>query len=81
MLGLHQTPDELETDWRHKNGQIRVTQELVGKVVCSSYVTHQKVIRSATNFNHQKTVVELSLASDPTRSWILLLLQVFGGWS
>ena len=40
MLGLHRIPEGLGTDLRPKNGQ---TLELVRKVVCSSYVTHQNV--------------------------------------
>ena len=73
-----------------------VTRELVGNVVCSSYVTHQKVIsyswiltsraysplkstRSTTAFNRKKWLwnLSISLASDPTCSWILLWSQVF----
>ena len=74
------TPNSRGTwDWRttKKMAKIAVTRELVGKVVCSSYVTHQKVISyswilaitraysslkstsSTTDFNCQKTVVEL----------------------
>ena len=44
MLGLHRTPEGLETDLRPKMAKLAVTRELVGKVICSSYVTHQKVI-------------------------------------
>ena len=81
--------------------KLAVTRELVGKVVCSSYVTHQKVIsypwvlaitqayspikstNSTIAFNRQKRPwnLSISLASDPTRSWILLWSQVFAGWS
>ena len=81
--------------------KLAVTRELVGKVVCSSYVTHQMVINyswvlaitrayspmksssSTIAFNHQKGPwnLSISLASDPTRSWILLWSLVFAGWS
>ena len=75
-----------------KNGH---TGELVGMVVCSSYVTHQKSISyrilaitlkstsSTIAFNRQKRSwnLSISLASDPTCSWILLWSQVFVGWS
>ena len=81
--------------------KLAVTRELVGKVVCSSYVTHQKVISyywiltitraysplkstsSTIAFNRQKRSwnLSISLASDPTRSWILHWSQVFVGWS
>ena len=44
MLGLHWTPKGLGTDLRPKNGQIHGYSELDGKVVSSSYLTHQKVI-------------------------------------
>ena len=44
MLGLHRTPEWLGTDLRPKMAKLAVNWELVGKVVCSSYVTHQKVI-------------------------------------
>ena len=44
MLGLHRTPERLGTDLRPKNDQTRGYWVLVGKVVCSSYVTHQKII-------------------------------------
>ena len=44
MLGLHRTPEGLETDYDQKMAKLAVTRELVGKVVCSSYVTHQNVI-------------------------------------
>ena len=80
---------------------LAVTRELVGKVVCSSYVTHQKAISycwilvithaysplkstsSTTAFNrHERSWIwSISLASDPTRSWILLCSQIFLGWS
>ena len=98
---LHRTPEGLGTDFRPKNGKLAVTLELVGKVVCSSYVTHQKVISycwvltitwaysplkltiSMTAFNRQKRSwnLSVSLASDSTRSWILLRSQVFADWS
>ena len=81
--------------------KLAVTRELVGKVVCSSYVTQQKVISdswvlsitrayspmkstsSTIAFNRHKRPwnLSISLASDPTRSWILLWSQVFAGWS
>ena len=81
--------------------KLAVTPELVDKVLCSSYVTHQKVISyswilaitraylplkltsSMIAFNRQKRLwnLSISLASDPTRSWILPRSQVFAGWS
>ena len=81
--------------------KLAVASELIGKVGCSSYVTHQRVIsyslilaitwaysplkstRSTTAFNCQKQSwnLSISLASDTTRSWILLWSQVFAGWS
>ena len=100
MLGLHRSPEELGT-YDQKMTKLVVTRELVGKVVCSSYVTHKKVISyswilaitrahsplkstsSTIAFNRQKRSwnLSISLASDPTRSWILLWSQVFVGWS
>ena len=44
MLGLHRTPEGLGTNLRQKNGQTRGYSELVGKVACFSYVTHQNAI-------------------------------------
>ena len=44
MLGLHRTPEALGTDLRPKMTKLVIARELVGKVVWSSYVTHQKVI-------------------------------------
>ena len=78
-----------------------MTKLVVSKAVCSSYVTHQKVISyswiptitwaysplkstsSTTTFNHQKRSwnLSISLASDPTRRWILLWSAVFASWS
>ena len=41
MLGL---PRDLGLTYDQKMTKLVVSLELVGKVVCSSYVTHQKVI-------------------------------------
>ena len=77
------------------------TKKWRGKVVCSSYVTHQKVISYswilaitraysplkltsstiAVNRHKRSWNLSSSLASDPTRSWILLWSQVFVVWS
>ena len=101
MLGLHRTPEGLGTDLRQKITKHVATRELVGKIVCSSYVTHQKVISyswilaitrayspmkstsSTIAFNRQKRSwnLSISLASEPTRSCILLWSQVFVGLS
>ena len=92
---------DLRLTYYHKMTKLVVTRELVGKVVCSSYVTHQKVISyswihaitraysslkstsSTIAFNRQKRSrnLSVSLASDPTRSWILLWSQIFTGRS
>ena len=87
------TPNSRGTDLlRPKMTKFMVTRELVGKVVCSSYVTHQKVksyswilaitgayssLKSTSStiaFNRQKRSwnLSISLASDPTRSWVPL---------
>ena len=101
MLVCTELPRDLGLTSDQKMAKLAVTLELVGKVVCSSYVTHQKVISycwiltitwaysplkstiSMTAFNRQKRSWNLSnsLASDPTRSWILLRSQVFADWS
>ena len=90
-------PRDLGLTYDQKMTKLVITPELVGKVVCSSSVTHQKVISyswilaitrahsllkstsSTTAFNCQKRSwnLSISLASDPTRKWILLQLQVF----
>ena len=97
------TPNSQSTsDWlTTKITKLVVTRELVGKVVCSSYVAHQKVISyfwilaiirahsplksktSTTAFSHHKQSwnLSISLASEPTRSWILLWSQVFASRS
>ena len=46
MLGLHWTPEGLRTDLRTKNCQTHSYLELVGKIVCSSYVTRQVISHS-----------------------------------
>ena len=91
MLGLHQTWD-VGLTYDQKMAKLAFTRELVGKVVYSSYVTHQNVINysiilaktraysplrptsSTTAFNRQKRSwnLSISLASDPTHSWIIL---------
>ena len=45
MLGLHRNPEGLK--WLtndQKLARLVATRELVGKAVCSSHITHQKVI-------------------------------------
>ena len=101
MLGLHRTPEGLGTDLRPKMAKLAANRDLVGKVVCSSYVTHQKVIsyswilaitRAYSPLKSTSSTIAVdrhkrswnlssSLASDPTRSWILPWSQVFVGWS
>ena len=45
MLGLHRTPKGLERKtYEQKVAKMAVTRELVGKVIISSYNTHQKVV-------------------------------------
>ena len=44
MISLRRTPEGLKADLRPKMAKLAVTRELVGKVVCSSYVNHQKLI-------------------------------------
>ena len=99
MLCLHWTPEGRRTTI--PKALLAVTRELVGKVVWSSYVTHQKAISycwrivitqaysplksssSTTAFNRHKRSWNwsISLASDPTRSWILLCSPIFLCWS
>ena len=94
-------PRDLRLTYDQKMAKLAVTRELVGKVVCSPYVIHQKIISyswilaitraysllkstsSTIAFNRQKRSwnLSVSLASDPTRSWVLLWSQVFAGWS
>ena len=44
MLGLHRIPRDLRLTYDQKMAKLAVIRELVDKVVCSSHVTHQKVI-------------------------------------
>ena len=101
MLGLHRTPEGLETDLRPKNGQTRGYSG-VGRqgrmfLLCHPPDGHKLLLGSRNNtgllaneivklydcFYHQKRPwnLSISLASDPTRSWILLWSLVFAGWS
>ena len=75
--------------------KLTVTRELVGKVVCSSYVTHQKIISYSLILAITRAYLPLkstsstiafnhekrSFVSDPSCYWILLWSQVFAGWS
>ena len=97
MLGLHRTPEGLGTDLRPKNDQIRGYSGvgLQGRMflLCYSTEGHTSLLNnsglllkstnSTTVFSQQKRSWNLliSLASDPTRNWILLWSQVFAGWS
>ena len=96
MLGLHRTPEGLGTDLQPKNDQTRaysgVSRQGRMFLLCCSPEGHKLLLNTRNNSallaieidkvnDRLKTVVELSLASDPTRSWILLQSQVFTGWS
>ena len=77
MLGLHRTLKGLETDLLQKNDQTRGYSG-VGRqgrmfLLCYSSEGHKLLLNARNNSG--------LLASDPTRSWILLWSQVFKSWS
>ena len=53
MLGLHRAPEGLWTDLRPKMAKLVVTRELVGKIVCFSYVNspedHELLLNTRNN--------------------------------
>ena len=92
MLGLHRTPEGHGTDLRPKNVQTRGTRGLVGKVVCSSYVTHQKVISCSWILAITRVYSPWKSTSSTTAfnrqktvveliNFIRLWSHVFAGWS
>ena len=71
-----------------KMTKLAVIRDLVGKVVCCSYVTHQKVISyswilaTTLDYSPLKSTSSMTIFNHQKRSWrsILLWSQVFAGW-
>ena len=61
MLGLHRTSKGLTYD--QKIAKLAVTRELVGMVICSSYVTPQNLLLNTRN-NLGQLVIEIDKLHD-----------------